>query len=546
MRSQPVWWWQGLLLAMVIFGACLAWLHPRVAANAAEFYDTPWHLLTGYEIASRGEVPRVDLFCFTSGAPGTSGTKEWFNLSWLAELLAYRLYERWSFPGVLALSTCLYAVSLTLIGLTLRARRLSPFVFLSALLFVGYVLFFNYDTRPQQFTFALLSLTVYVLDLPDSEARFTWGRAGLLLGVLGLWNHLHGGFVFGYCVVGVHALAACLSAWTRGEGLVAPRRALLLGGVIGLGLASFVLHPHGLGALHHAVTYPAQFLPELVVRVLELAPPTFVGRDGRCREAYLLAALFALSLGRRPPGLAESLLGLIFLHFALSMSRGFLPLVLVTVPWLAAGVDGALARARAARPLVEAAALVIDRRLKLAASAACWVVPGAATLWLIFAVPGRAASEGPGRIGALSGAVSRTRHPVAAAQLIRSRQLEGRIFSRFEHGGLFEWALYPDRRAFLDGRGNVHAPEVYDDLFTIMDLRRGWLERLNAWQIDLVVMYASDTLPRVLADQLGWERLLEADGFLVVRRPLRASGPARAAPPGAAHDPAGDDDLDRR
>ena len=77
----------------VISFACLYYL-----ANAPFLlghYDLGWHLAAGDLIRDRGSIPFQDPWSFTSGG------KQWFNLSWLWDVIASVIFQYANFSGLI-------------------------------------------------------------------------------------------------------------------------------------------------------------------------------------------------------------------------------------------------------------------------------------------------------------------------------------------------------------------------------------------------------------------------------------------------------------
>src|SRR6266853_6098809 len=58
-------------------------------------YDLGWHLAAGDLIRDRGNIPFQDPWSFTSGG------REWYNLSWLWDVIASVLFQYTNFSGLI-------------------------------------------------------------------------------------------------------------------------------------------------------------------------------------------------------------------------------------------------------------------------------------------------------------------------------------------------------------------------------------------------------------------------------------------------------------
>ena len=496
-----------LPVALLLHGALLYWLLTRVFAMPLVSYDGFWHLQTGMLIVESGSVPRIDPLCFT-----TVGF-DWINLNWLTQDLLYRLYRWLGFTGPLWLASFLYVVCLAVSLLNLRARRVRALPTLIALTFVAVGVQTAYGIRPRGFTFAGLAVVAWLLAIPDPERRCGWKRALGLLGVLAVWNHLHGGFVYGYGLVGFRLVGEAIDTW-RHERRVITRRALILTGVLGLALASFVVHPHGLDALHHALTYPARFDPAYFEVVNELRPLDFRSKPGRFVEVFLLLLVAALFYSRRRVSWADLLPTLIFVHLTLTVVRGITPLFLIAGPYLAE-----LLSPRDDRPPLLAP---VENALQSWLKTTPLIL---AVVLLVVSVEVHGPRLQAGQPADIEDELIKPSYfPVEATLKLREDPSRGRVFNTFRFGGLLGWALYPqEQRIFFDGRGDLHSHGDSLTVYrTILELKPGWRDELAKLDVEWALIDGETPLSHALEREPGWELVFsesdEGAGAVLLRR----------------------------
>ena len=204
-----------------VFGA-LAWSQANVDGS-----DLWWHLAAGRVYAEAGEVVRSDPFSHTARGHA------WINHEWLWDRAAWSVYhahEEWLAWGHLAL------IGATFAWVAVRARRRSgswlatcASVWLAGAASDGF-----FDLRPQLVTlFAVAALL----------ATLEWRRAPWLWPPLfALWANLHGGYLFGLGVLGLHAIDATESAFSDPAARSRARRIWL--GVLAASAAA-ALNPWG-------------------------------------------------------------------------------------------------------------------------------------------------------------------------------------------------------------------------------------------------------------------------------------------------------------
>ncbi len=463
--------------------------------------DTSWHLATGRWILSEGSVPRLDPFCYTSEGLA------WTNLNWLAQVVFAGVYERLGFTGLAALRLVLLSAILGFGWLNLRARRVPPTLGLIALGLLAAGLVFVTSIRPRLFTLALLSAFAWILARPDPEERLGVGPALGLACLLLVWNHLHGGFVYGYCLLGAEAGACAISSWRR-RGPWLPLRSRWLIGVALLGLGSFALHPHGFDPLWHVANYNARMGDQVIRQTTEVLPLDFTTGVGRYVQLGLALGVLACVFGRRPR-LRDVLATLPFLQFCLQMRRGVNPLAIVGLPWVAESY-GPLWRER---PWARA----LDRRFALS-----WRSAGASLLLLVATSTAvhLALEASPGKQRDLEDRAWRGASlPVAAVRAIRDAGGQGRVFSRWPQGGTVIWGLYPERRAHADGRTDFHGQGgAIAEGQRIADRLPGWHERLAELEVEFALLERGTPLAQALAERSEWRMFHEDPIYVVLRR----------------------------
>ncbi|HBP21106.1 MAG TPA: hypothetical protein DEA08_25380 [Planctomycetes bacterium] len=464
-------------------------------------YDGPWHLATGRLIVETGTVPRLDPFCYTS-----AGVK-WTNLNWLAQLALYKTFEARGFAGPLAAALLALLVTAGATIGNLRQRRVTPLVALPALFLALLVPLYWHSIRPRTLSFALVAVTGWILALPDPEARFGPKRALFLLVMLLGWNQLHGGFTFGYALLSLDALGTALSGWRRERRL--PRRALWLGGVVGLALVGFAFHPHGGDALYHVLIYPRHVNAHRGI-IGELSALDVASLDGKVVEGVIALFVTVLILRRDQIQLREVLPTLLFIHFCFVYRRFAAVLPLVALPWVAEHLSALVQQRLGQR------GRSLDRALALSWDTAPIVlaISGAIGLAVLLGPLAR-----PCQPGGLDNFVKPLGPHLGAVRFLRESGVSGRIYNRLDAGGLLDWVFFAAGRVFSDGRGDIHlATDTNRNYFGIAQVRPGWKQLLDGYRVELVMVRSSSPLPPLLHEHYGWRVLYNDRQYCVVQR----------------------------
>jgi hypothetical protein len=167
-------------------------------------YDLGWHLAAGDLIRDRGHIPFHDPWSFTSGG------KQWFNLSWLWDVIASVIFQHANFSGlVLFVVSCGAVLVGYLASVCLNTGASAVAVGISVLsaglLYPAFAAYPNIylAASPNMFTM-LFSVIFY------GECLKRTKRVFFLPVIMLLWANVHGGFLLGLFIVGLFGGVALL------------------------------------------------------------------------------------------------------------------------------------------------------------------------------------------------------------------------------------------------------------------------------------------------------------------------------------------------
>ncbi len=288
-----------LILASVVWvlAGGLPWL--QCAEMPVGSHDAGWHLATGRLIYETGTVPQRDPFC------STSGDTDWVNLNYLAELGTYLVYLGGGLGGALAGTVALpFLLTLLLFTAQLRQREVQPMWGLLALAAIAWLVTPWFQLRPRVCSYVLAPLLLLLLGPDKNNEALSWRRIAALVALFVAWCQLHGGFIYGFAILGIDFLASSIQAYRAQDRPFVRTRAFGLGfaGLAGL-LLGFALHAHGFDALFHALSYTIN-VGSMLPHILELMPTyvwVFERRSAPIAVAVgvLLVAVAAGFLARR-------------------------------------------------------------------------------------------------------------------------------------------------------------------------------------------------------------------------------------------------------
>lgn len=165
--------------------------------------DLGWHLAAGDLIRAKGNIPFQDPWSFTAG------DRQWYNLSWLWDVLASAIVQYTGFGGLtLFVVACgaLIVGCLTSICLGSGASALAVCisVFSACLLYPSFATVPNIYLAASPNTSTMLFCVIFY---GECLKRTRWFLLPL---IMVLWVNLHGGFLLGFLIVGTFCSAALL------------------------------------------------------------------------------------------------------------------------------------------------------------------------------------------------------------------------------------------------------------------------------------------------------------------------------------------------
>lgn len=166
-------------------------------------YDLGWHLAAGDVIRNQGHVPLHDPWSFTSEG------KQWFNLSWLWDVMASVVFQYTAFSGLTLLVVACGAVIvgyLASVCLTSGASTIAVCisVFSTCLLYPAFAAAPNIYLAASPNTATMLFSVIFY---GECLKRTRWY---LLPAIMVLWANMHGGFLLGFFVIGIFGGVALL------------------------------------------------------------------------------------------------------------------------------------------------------------------------------------------------------------------------------------------------------------------------------------------------------------------------------------------------
>jgi hypothetical protein len=455
--------------------------------------DLWWHLRTGQWIVETGHVPHFDPFSFTRAG------RAWVSHEWFSEVV---FYELWKCRGPAAL--IVFSAIVTTAGfMLLYVRCLSGGVkrhWAAAATVVGALASApSWGVRPQMFTFTLASLFLWLVETGEDRPKRLFWIPPLFL----LWLNLHAGFALGAALLFAYAAGLILES-AIGETPWLQVRPIVLRVVLLLVtcLALVPLNPSGA----QLYRYPFDTLrsPGMRSFIAEWFSPNFHDWLYRSFLVVWLLLLTALAASRsRPKG--RVIVPLLLTGFAALDAVRHIPIfVLVAIPVIAAAVPVASARSLVRQPRSDSSRL----RPLFNGGVVVLIAVFALVRWTILARN--------------QNAREREQFPAKAVAFLRSGDYPQKVFVYYDWGGYAIWKLYPQYRVFVDGRADLYGDDLLHQFQTVVQLRNGWRNVLDHWQVEEVLIPPSSAIAQALFLDPEWNVIFSDPKAIVLARSHRA------------------------
>ncbi|HWP56620.1 MAG TPA: hypothetical protein VNL14_01895 [Candidatus Acidoferrales bacterium] len=403
--------------------------------------DLWWHIKVGELIATTGTAPATDPYSFTAA------NRAWIDHEWATHLIFYKIYDLWGGMGLTTFKTLLGAATAVLLYLLASTPHSGTrlMVFLLAAQILGHYAVY----RPQVISYFFLSLLLYFLAMRASVHQ-TRSMIAIPLVFL-LWANLHGGFVAGLAILGLHTVLATwrgfFKAGARSEQRAKAKRLVF---ILAASIAITLVNPYGFQLwrfLSHEAT--ANALNRAYIEEWEPLWASFpaVGLDSGLMLWMAILALVGFVLSRHEWRAEDIILAIASFGFAFYSVRNIALFPLVTVAPTARSLGNYMFKAQHSPK---------TRRLFAAAfGISLFPVLMTATLTLQQPAP---------KIQVVSELIGGD--PSGVVSFMKTNHLEGNLYNPIGWGGYLVWHVWPQVKVSIDGRSSTVYPlEVLRDNF---------------------------------------------------------------------------------
>jgi hypothetical protein len=490
---------RGVFAGVLLFGFLA-----MIARNAID-PDLWWHLRTGQWIVETGHVPHSDPFSFTRAGHA------WVSHEWLSEAVFYELWKHGGTAALIVFSAIITTAGFMLLYLRCPGKKHWA---AAATVFGALEAAPSWGVRPQMFTFALASLLLWLL-----EAGTEKDRPRLLLWIpplFLLWLNLHAGFALGPALLLAYGVGLIMETAVGNTPWQQARPILLR--VLLLLLACLALVPlNPSGAQLYRYPFDTLRSPGMRSFIVEWFSPDFHQSLYRPFLLLWLLVLTALASSRwRPKG--RVIMPLLLTAFAALDAVRHIPIfVLVATPGIAAALPAAQGdRGESPHPSANAQGRLLKSARRGAPVPSRFRPLFSATVLILMA--------GLALVSWVS--LARNQHsreaelfPQKAVSFLQAGNYPQRIFVYYDWGGYAIWKLYPEYRVFVDGRADLYGDDLLrQSIKTVVELRTGWRDVLDRWQVEAVLVPPSCGLAQALLLDPNWQAAYSDSQAIILLR----------------------------
>lgn len=474
-------------ISHVLFVVVFLHLSLNLGSNLLNDGDTGYHVRAGELILRASSVPHHDSFSHLSPPPA------WTAHEWLSEVIMALLHRAFGLTGMVLFFIFLIAFTYALLFRILRSYNRDFFVDVVVIVLVIISSQIHWLARPH--IFSLLILVAWYSLLDDYQYRDR-NRLYFLPPLMLLWVNLHGGYIFGFVLLGAYCVGNVVkSLMTSANDKERFRaKAVALGVTSMVCLAVSIMNPYG----YHILTFPFRLASDryLMDHVGEFLSPNFHGTV--YFQYLLLLMLVFLAFSRTPLNIIEVALAGLLITMSLYSQRYILLFAIVAAP---------IVSKQGSSLLEPASGNALKALKRKSANLSAIDASAKGFLWPVVAILVVVAFAAGGRV---QFRFDPKKKPVAAVEFLKKADLRGNMFNNDEFGDYVIYSAYPQYRVFIDGRLDMYGSDRVKEYFTVMEFGSGMDRVLKKYDIDWFLIETDSVLSRYLLTNKDW-RLVYSD-----------------------------------
>jgi hypothetical protein len=503
-------WWlpsltQFLWIAFFLMILLTGWRQVLINVDG----DPCWHWRTGSWMLEHRAIMRSDLFSYTrDGAPFV--TKEW-----LSEALFAAAGNRLGWNGVVLVAALVIATTLTLLHHQLLAEGSDALLSTALVLLAAMACSIHWLARPHLFTLLLVVVFAWQLRWFDRDRVKTWQLFLGLVPLTVLWTNLHGGFLAGLTLIGIHFVGNIVNAARNdiSSRPVARRRVVILGILGGTCALATLLNPNGWKLHQHLLSFLWTSSQVHFTSEWNSANFHFAGLHGFALQLLVLG--FILIVLRRPWATTDLLLIAFWLYSGLNAMRNIPIFALIATPIFAEHLSVGW------RDMRDSAWSRWLHRISNDVGAMNRGAGGnglvAAILTVVLLIMAKPMLVGGRPI--MDTEISANRFPVTAVNYLQThpQTVHGEMFNEDGWGGYFILYL-PEHKVFIDGRDDFYDKTFLDEFTDVSHLTPSWEKTFGKYHVSWTILPVQHPLNRILEMRADWQLVYSDQQTLVFSR----------------------------
>ncbi|HWR67182.1 MAG TPA: hypothetical protein VN364_13775 [Bellilinea sp.] len=500
--ARPISSSESLNILMLVLMVLLVFLMAtRVPADP----DMWWHLRAGEETVTNGKVYLTDNMTFTrNGEP-------WVNHSWLSEVVLFLAFKAGGYTGL-----TLFVAILACATMLVLYRSMRGGIFQRALITVlaCATLAPIWAPRPQQFSLLFFAiLNHWLMQYMSGKNLKLWSLPLLFI----LWSNLHGGYSFGFLLLGITLGGMILDRLFRpglNPAIDWPRIGKLADWTA-ISLVAVLINPNGLNTWKIPFqTIGVQFnqyiqewqsldfhaIYSLPYVILLFGCLIAIGLSERRATGVELAGLTFFGVSSLN---AQRLIGIFSLFAATVLSNHTAAIVPSIRKNLKATPSGRQFSQWRERSDQHSVATGLRRAINL-------------TLVVLVALAGVIKLIYVSHPIIVDSSV-KTYYPVGAVDYLSDNGKPGNVLNDYGWGGYLDWRLR-ENKIFIDGRADFFPQELFDEWIALIGGKPGWQASIAKYDIQYILL--PPEMPVVdLAVESGWVELYHDEISVLLEQP---------------------------
>jgi hypothetical protein len=441
--------------------------------------DFWWHLRTGQLILQTHAIPHTDPFSYTMVG------KPWITHEWLSEILIYALFRLGGY-GLLIFTFSIFITTAFLLTYLRSPAGTRPYVAGFVLLLGAVATAPTWGVRPQMISLLLASLFFLLLDRYKNNGNL-YNLVPLPLIML-VWVNLHAGYFLGLVLIGIFIAGGLIDLLVsdflkREQVLPAPDLKSILTLCVTLGVCVMVTFANPNGVL--IIIYPFQTLTSSSMQqfIQEWFSPDFHQLMWQPLAWLILALIGVGMVSKKSISTTNILLTIGFGYAALISMRNIPFFALAAIPVLTDQVGSMMN--------IHTSVYAPGRLFRLMVPILLAGIFLITCLRFIQVVQEQPRTE-------------LENFPKTAVDWLQNNATAGNLFNSYNWGGYLTWRLFPQVRVYIDGRADVYGDAFIFDYLSIYNAEPGWEDKLNAQDIQTVLVESNAPLAGALRQSPVW------------------------------------------